>query len=62
MFTIYAAAQEGSVTLSGCQLAVGWKQQPVIPDPLGLKPFVRCLLVNLPLFYLYKRSFLPLDI
>jgi hypothetical protein len=37
------------VTHSGCKLAVGWKQQPIIPGPLGPQPFVCCLLVILPL-------------
>jgi hypothetical protein len=36
--------------IPGAKLAVGWKQQPVIRGPLGLQPFVCCLLVNLPLF------------
>jgi hypothetical protein len=25
-----------------CKLLVGWKQQPVIPRPLGRQPFVCC--------------------
>ena len=48
--------------IPGSNLAVVWKQQPVIRVHFVRQPFVCCLLFILPLSCLYKRSFLSLDI
>jgi hypothetical protein len=42
--------------------SVTGRSNPSFSGTLDLQPFVCCLPVNLPPFYLYKRSFLQLDI